>query len=121
MTNGSAGGEQLSIHVTWVVVADESRATVYAVPRGMARLREVLELPPAPDGVDPAAELIRYLEQARAEERYDELVLVAAPPFLQTLRTRLSDQARGSLVGAIQKNLVGVGREILQEEVLRVL
>ena len=111
----------MAAHVTWVVVADESRATVYAVPRGMARLREVQELPPAPVGGDPAGELIRYLERARDEERYDELVLVAAPAFLEKLRTRLGDRARDSLVGAIQKNLVAAGREVLQEEVLRVL
>ena len=86
-----------------------------------ARLREVQELPPAPVGGDPAGELIRYLERARDEERYDELVLVAAPAFLEKLRTRLGDRARDSLVGAIQKNLVAAGREVLQEEVLRVL
>lgn len=113
--------ECLSNHFTWVVVADEHRATIYAVPRGMVRLREIFELPRSGDTGDFVAELTRYLEEARAEGRYDELVLVAAPAFLAVLRARLSDAARDALVGEIGRNLVGAGREILQEEVLRVL
>lgn len=111
----------MSNHVTWVVVADDSRATIYAVPRGMARLREVFELGRSGPAGGFGAELAVYLEEARAEGRYDELVLVAAPAFLGVLRGQLSGVARSALVGEIGKDLVGAGREILQEEVLRVL
>jgi hypothetical protein len=113
--------ECLSNHVAWVVVADEGRATIYAVPRGMARLREVFELPRSGETGHLVTALARYLEEARAKGRYDELILVAAPPFLEVLRRQLSDAARGALVGEIGKNLAGAGRETLQEEVLRVL
>ena len=111
----------MSIHVTWVVVADERRATIYAVPRGMARLREVFELQCSGDGADFGVELAQHLEEARAGGRFDELVLVAPSGFLRSLRDRLSVPARGSLVGEIAKDLVSAGREVLQEEVLRVL
>lgn len=111
----------MSSHVTWVVVADDSRATIYAVPRGMARLREVFELRCSRQAGGFGAELARHLEEARAEGRYDELVLVAAPAFLGVLRDQLSGVARSALVGEIGKDLVGARREILQEEVLRVL
>lgn len=119
----------MSVHVTWVVVADHTRATIYAVPRGMARLREVFELESsvqaanqgAPQVYGFAGELALYLEEAQRDERFDELVLVAAPTFLHHLRGSLSKAARDALVGEIGKNLVGAGRETLQEEVLRVL
>ena len=102
------------MQVTWVVVADHDRATIYAVPRGMARLRELRELA-------SAAELAPYLEEARLEGRFDELVLVAAPTILSHLRDSLSQTVRDALVGEISKNLAAAGRETLQEEVLRVL
>ena len=111
----------MSNHVAWVAVADARRATLYAVPRGMARLREVLELPSPGESGDLVAELARYLEKAGTEGRYDELVLVGAPALLERLRGQLSAAARAALVGEIGKNLAGAGREILQEEVLRVL
>ena len=119
----------MSVHVTWVVVADPTRATIYAVPRGMARLREVYALESSVETTDHgapqvygfAAELAMYLEEARREDRFDELILVAPPTFLHPLRGSLSKTARDALVGEIGKNLIGVGRETLQEEVLRVL
>lgn len=111
----------MSVHVAWVLVADDSRAVIYSVPRGMARLREVLELGRSGETRDFAAKVAGYLEDAGATGRYDELVLVAAPEFLNALRAELGGIARGALVGAIGKDLVSAGREILQEEVLRVL
>jgi hypothetical protein len=119
----------LSVHVTWVVVADQARATIFAVPRGMARLREVIELESgeesaehgAPQVYGFAAELALYLDEAQRDGRFDELILVAAPTFLRPLRDSLNKAARDAVVGEIGKNLIGAGRETLQEEVLRVL
>ena len=119
----------MTVHVTWVVVADETRATIYAVPRGMARLREVFELESsvqtddhgAPQVYGFAAELAMYLEEAQRDGRFDELILVAAPTFLDQLRGSLSKAARDALIGEIGKNLIAARRETLQEEVLRVL
>ena len=119
----------MTVHMTWVVVADHTRANLYAVPRGMARLREVFELEPSSDATDHgspqvygfAAELAMYLDEASRDGRFDELILVAPPKFLAHLRGSLSKAVRDGLVGEIGKNLVGAGRETLQEEVLRVL
>ncbi len=102
------------MQVTWVVVADLDRAAIYAVPRGMARLRELLELA-------STAELAAYLDEARLQGRFDELILVAAPELSSNLRDGLSTTVRDVLVAEIGKNLAGASRETLQEEVLRVL
>ena len=102
------------MQVTWVVVVDQNRATIYAVPRGMARLREVFELA-------STAEIAPYLEEAREDGRFDELILVAAPESLSHVRDSLSNSLRDVLVAEIAKNLAAAGRETLQEEVLRVL
>ncbi len=119
----------LSVHATWVVVADQTRATIYAVPRGMSRLREVFELESGgerPPGGRAracafAAQLALYIDEAQRDGRFDELILVAPTAFLEALREKLSKAARGALIGEIGKNLVAAGRETLQEEVLRVL
>lgn len=119
----------MSIHVTWVVVANGERATIYAVTRGMARLRRVRDLETDGAGSDQVApqvygftaELAHYLEEARFEGRFDELVLVAAEPLLAQLRGTLSDLVLPALAGEVPKNLVGTDGERLQEEVLRVL
>jgi protein required for attachment to host cells len=95
----------------------------------MARLREVFELESSAESGDHGApqvygfagELALYLEEAHRDARFDELILVAAPTFLHHLRDGLSKALRDALVGEIGKNLVGAGRETLQEEVLRVL
>jgi protein required for attachment to host cells len=136
------------MQATWVVVADPNRATIYAVPRGMARLRQLYKLqPPGPPakvnhihgdaGVAAEAEqrpgapeavarqfaehVAEHLEDARLNRRFDELILAADPPFLAHLRNSLSAAARTAVVGEIEKNLVGEPQERLQEHVLRVL
>lgn len=119
----------MSTPVTWVVVADPKRAAIYGVPRGMARLREILSIEhsvqASGDGRQPvhgfAAELALYLEEARREGRFDDLMLVAEPAFLAELRANLSNALRDALHAEIGKDLVGAGRETLQEEVLKAL
>ena len=133
---------------TWVVVADASYATVYTVPRGMARLRRLAELrhsPPstrsdkgkpclgetrscdqAPATSKPgtdgfAGQLAQYLEQARGDRQFDELILVAPPVLLSPLRDSLTQSLRDTVVAEIAKDLVGARQELLQEQVLRVL
>ena len=111
----------MSIQVTWVVVADDRRATIYSVPRGMARLREVLALDRGGTGADFGAELARFLDRSRAEGHYDELVLVAGGTVLATLRDRLGAVTRNAVVAELEKDLMAAARETLQEEILRVL
>ena len=138
----------MPMQATGVVVADRNRASISTVPRGMARLRQLAELRHSGtsmrrDGGRPgvgearisdqacscgerqahsfAAQLARHVEDARSSGCFDELVLVAAPPFLADLRDRLSQAARDAVIGEIEKNLVAAQRETLQEQVLRVL
>lgn len=136
------------MQATWVVVADHDCATIYSVPRGMARLRRICELQRArtsqPDAgsersaeescsLDPACgkvdrqarhfatRVARHVEDACRERRFDELILMVAPGFLEHLRESLSQGVRAVVVAEVAKNLVGVPPEKLQEQVLRVL
>ena len=136
------------MQATWVVVADRQCATIYTVPRGMARLRQLCELresraSAARDGGPPgsrkawisdrtftpaerqarsfAMQVALHVEDARLDRRFDELILVAAPTFLAYLRESLSQAARDAVIGEIPKNLAGAQQETLQEQVLRVL
>ena len=136
------------MQATWVVVADSDCATIYSVPRGMARLRPIHELrrvrnaingdtggSPGGDGWRPdqapaevdqqarrfAAQVARLVEDAGREPRFDELILVAPATFLAYLRENLSYGVRQAVVAEVAKNLVGAQPEKLQEQVLRVL
>ena len=133
---------------TWVVVADRVCATIYTVPRGMARLRQFADLRHCPsamnydvnlacpretriagralDSVERQTgsftrQLALYLEDARIERRYDELILVAAPALLANLRECLTQAVRDAIIAEIAKDLVGAQQESLQEQVLRVM
>ena len=133
---------------TWVVVADPSCATIYSVPRGMARLRRLADLRYSPtstrlDAGKPchreagasgqeataptaqaegfARQLALYLEDVRGDRQFDELILVAAPALLAPLRRHLSQILRDAVIAEIARDLVGARQELLQEQVLRVL
>jgi protein required for attachment to host cells len=136
--------KSLTMQATWVVVADHRCATIYTVPRGMARLRQLCELresrTPAgraggqkariPDkAVTPgerparsfAVQVALHVEDGRLGRHFDELILVAAPTFLADLRESLSQAARDVVIGEIPRNLNRAQRETLQEQVLRIL
>ena len=131
---------------TWVVVADLSCATIYSVPRGLARLRRLADLHYSPPSTRPEAgkpcqrdagasgqdaaaakaqtesfarQLALYLDDARGDRNFDELILVAAPALLAPLRDHLSQSLRGAVIAEIARDLVGAGQELLQEQVLR--
>lgn len=137
----------MTMQATWVVVADCQCATIYTVPRGMARLRQLCELRESQastgrddgpggrkarisDGALPPAErqarsfavqVALHVEDARLDRRFDELILVAAPTFLAYLRDSLSQAARDAVIGEIARDLAGARQETLQEQVLRIL
>jgi protein required for attachment to host cells len=55
----------------------------------------------------------RYLEKARTDHRYDELVLVAPPKFLGALRKELDKEVEKLVTGELRKELSGLNaREI---------
>lgn len=53
-------------------------------------------------------ELADEIEKARAQGRFDRLVLVAAPSFLGELRKTLSDQTMRLVVGDMDSNLASM-------------
>ena len=134
------------MQATWVVVADRRCATIYTVPRGMARLRQLCELresraatgcgcPGGGEARTPgkafapgeqqarsfAMQVALHVEDARLDRHFDELILVAAPVFLAYLRESLSQAARDAVIGEIPRNFSRAQRESLQEQVLRIL
>jgi protein required for attachment to host cells len=60
-------------------------------------------------------ELADEIETARVQERFDRLVLVAAPSFLGELRKTLSDPTARLVVAELDKNLAQMDtQDILQ-------
>ena len=55
--------------------------------------------------IDFAKHIAKHLEQARATNKYKQLLIVAAPAFLGTLRNQLSDQTRKMVSIELDKNL----------------
>ncbi|MEW5944418.1 MAG: host attachment protein [Pseudomonadota bacterium] len=51
-----------------------------------------------------AHELARELEQGRAANRYDRLILVASSPFIGKLNHRLDNRVRGMVSNSIEKD-----------------
>jgi|SRR5688572_20566482 len=53
-----------------------------------------------------AREIVRTLEEARREDEFDRLVLMAGPPFLGMLRAALRKSVRATVVAEVSKDLV---------------
>ncbi len=53
-----------------------------------------------------AREVAHELRQARQQDRFDRLVLMAGPPFLGVLRAALPESVRASLIAEVPKDLV---------------
>ena len=62
-----------------------------------------------------ARRIAEELDQARRQDRFDRLVLMAGPPFLGALRAALTDFVRASVVAEVRKDLVHqTEREVLE-------
>jgi protein required for attachment to host cells len=79
---------------TWIVAADSSRARVLQVA-GRERLVEI----------DSFLNPRRPARRPRTERRYDELVIVAPPKFLGTLRGELGKETAKLVVEELPKDL----------------
>jgi protein required for attachment to host cells len=55
--------------------------------------------------IDFAKHIAKHLEQARSTNKFKQLLIVAAPAFLGTLRSELSDQTRKMVSIELDKNL----------------
>lgn len=61
-----------------------------------------------------AKEVGRYLGQARHEHRYDELVIIAPPKFLGTLRKELDKEVQKLVVEELPKDLAWLNARELE-------
>ena len=61
-----------------------------------------------------AREIGRYLDKARTEHRYDELVLIAPPKFLGALRGELGKEVEKMLADDVPKNLAWLNTRELE-------
>ena len=65
-----------------------------------------------------AKELAAYLDKARANHQFEQLVLIAAPEFLGLLRRHLSPEAQKLLTRAVSKNLVQCDEAVIRQTAL---
>ncbi len=63
-----------------------------------------------------AKEVARYLEDANTANKFDQLILVAAPTFLGLLRKQLSDQVLKKVFFELDKNLVTHGIDAIRKQ-----
>lgn len=142
--------ERIMSGVTWILVADRSRAkllhrlpdgqvpypTLHCWSHGPGRARvserksdqpgrvahpagyySALEPHEDLDHVEArrfAAELTSYLEGCRLENRFDELIVVAAPKFLGTLRESWSPALGRMVVRELNADVTGLSDADLQ-------
>jgi len=66
-----------------------------------------------------ARRVVEELEKARREERFERIVLIAAPAFLGHLREALPESLRSSLAAEVDKDLVRQPAEAIQAHVPR--
>ena len=112
----------------WVIAADASRARVLQVA-SRSKLSEVASLD-NPEGrmhdrdleassVEHAAEMFakrigHYLEKARTDHRYDELVVIAPPSLLGALRKEYGKEVGKLVADELPKDLSMLSRHELE-------
>jgi protein required for attachment to host cells len=117
----------------WIVAADASRARVLQVA-SRERLVEIENLPnpegraherdlqadgePRFNGQGGVGTFARrvgdYLEKARADHRYDELVVIAPPKFLGALRKEMGKEVEKLVAQEVSKDLSGLSKHELE-------
>lgn len=63
-----------------------------------------------------AAELSDFLNEARVANRYDSLVLMAAPAFLGSVRSELDPQVARMVTHALDKQITDASMDRIREE-----
>lgn len=63
-----------------------------------------------------AAELSDFLNEARVANRYDNLVLMAAPAFLGSVRSELDPQVARMVTHALDKQITDASMDRIREE-----
>jgi protein required for attachment to host cells len=73
------------------------------------------ETPRRTEAVRFARRIARRLDDARRKDEFDQLVVVAGPPFLGLVRQELSGPTRARLATEIPKDLVHSAPEVLAQ------
>ncbi len=114
-----------------IVVADQAEAIFYDTPSLQAQPKEVPgrsyesvggqrhaiareNAPRQQEAVRFARRISRRLDEARRKGEFDELIVVAGPPFLGLMRREMSRPTRERVVHEIRKDLVHSPVESLQ-------
>jgi protein required for attachment to host cells len=98
---------------TWIVAADASRARVLQVA-SPEKLVEIESLPDAPAAVSLARRVGDYLEKARSDHRYDQLVVIAPPKFLGALHKELGKEVEKLIADEVPKDLSSLSQRELE-------
>lgn len=103
---------------TRILIADQYEARFYDVERrdGPWEVAErMMHIAPASeDDVMFARRIVAALERGRRQLRFEQLILVAASPFLDTLRVELPCDLQHRICAVIPKNLVRQTQSTLQ-------
>lgn len=124
---------------TWILVADSAEARLFLSypgqqgwfelrtfqhPQSRAKGTELYDSPPAMErgllpkdyaAQDFALELAKYLDLELSKNNYERLILVAPPKFLGMLRENLSKQVQQRVVDEVNKDLVSLRKDELEE------
>lgn len=103
---------------TRIVIADQYEARCYDVERrdGPWEVAErMIRLVPSPeDDVTFARRIVAALERGYRQLQFEQLVLIAAPPFLDTLSVEFSCDLKKNICAVIPKNLARQTQSTLQ-------
>jgi protein required for attachment to host cells len=114
--------------ITWVVVADGSRARVFQTPGLKLDLQEIEDLvnvahsgtgKSQKDRERFAKTVADYLEQGRLHQRYQRLRLAVEPKFLGMVREHLSEQTRQLIFEEINEDLSTLSAREIQSHLER--
>lgn len=126
---------------TWILVADSAEARLFLSypgqqgwfelktfkhPQSRAKGPELYDSPLAMEegklpkdlaAEDFAHELGNYLDLSLSQNQYERLIIVAPPQFLGLLRGELSKQVQTHLVETLNKDLVALPKDELEDRV----
>lgn len=114
--------------ITWVVIADGSRARIFETPGLKLDLREIEDLVNASragavlsekDREKFAKTVADYVEQGRLHQRYQRLRFAVEPKFLGMLRARLSEETRQMIFEEINEDLSALDAREIQAHLQR--
>ncbi len=126
--------------LTWILVADSSRARIFKAEKGSS-IHEIEDLahpegrlheqeltsdlpgkdadksgvgkhafqdqvePKQQEAIDFAKRIARHLDKSYSDKKFEQLMIIAAPSFLGTLRKQFSDEIKQRICFELDKNI----------------